>query len=93
VHSLLIAGAIGVGAGDLVLLVACWRSRTALGGVLGLVGLALAVWAVVAGPNGSSGKLALVGALVALVLGSCLFAAGKALTRLLAEPEDTVDPW
>ena len=87
-HAVLVAGAFAVGAGDLLLLVACWRSRTALGGVLGLVGLALAVWVVVAGPMGSSGKLALVGALVALVLGSCLFVAGKAMTRLLEEPEE-----
>jgi hypothetical protein len=88
----MVAGALAVGAGDLVLLVACWRSRTALGGVLGLIGCALAVWAIVAGPMGRSGKLALIGALVALILGSCLFAAGKALTRLLAEPDDQVDP-
>jgi hypothetical protein len=89
---LLIAGAVAVGAGDLLLLVACWRSGAVLGGVLGFVGLGLAVWAVFAVPVGGSGKLALIGALVALVLGSCLFAAGKALTRLLAEPEDQVDP-
>jgi hypothetical protein len=92
-HALLVAGAFAVAAGDLLLLVACWRSRTALGGVLGLVGLALAVRTVVAGPTGTTGKLALVGALVALILGSCLFAAGKALTRLLEEPEEQVDPW
>jgi hypothetical protein len=92
-HAVLIAGAFAVGAGDLLLLVVCWRSGTALAGVLGLIGLALAVWALAAGPDSSSGKLALAGALVALVLGSCLFAAGKALTRLLAEPEEqVVDP-
>jgi hypothetical protein len=34
----------------------------------------------------------LVGALIALVVGSCLFAAGKALTRLLEEPEERIEP-
>jgi hypothetical protein len=92
-QALLISGAVAVGAGDLLLLLACWRSRAALGGVLGFVGLALAAWAVVAGPVGSIRKLALGGALVALVLGSCLLAAGKALMRLLAEPDERVDPW
>jgi hypothetical protein len=90
--ALLLAAAVAVGVGDLLLLLACWRSRTALGGVLGLVGLALAVWAIVAGPMRGAGKLALVGALVALVLGSLLYAAGKALTRVLQEPEERVEP-
>jgi hypothetical protein len=89
--ALLPAAAIAVGAGDLILLLVCWRSRTVLGGVLGLVGLGLAAWAIVAGPTPSGGKLALIGALVTLVLGSCLFAAGKALARLLEEPEERVE--
>ena len=91
-NTLLTAAAIAVGAGDLLLLLASWRTQTVLAGVLGLVGFALAVWAVAGGPMGRSGKLALVGALVALVLGSCLLAAGKALTRLLGEREEPVDP-
>jgi hypothetical protein len=86
--ALLLASATAVGVGDLLLLLVCWRSRTVLGGVLGLVGLALAAWAIAAGPMREAGKLALVGALVALVVGSCLFAAGKALTRLLEGPEE-----
>jgi hypothetical protein len=41
---------------------------------------------------GSSGKLALVGALVALVLGLCLFVVGKVFARLLEEHEDPAGP-
>jgi hypothetical protein len=90
--AVLLAAAIAVGAGDLLLLLACWRTRTVLGGVLGLVGLGLAAWAIGAGPTRDAGKLALVGALAALVVGSCLFAAGKALTRLLEDPGERIEP-
>jgi hypothetical protein len=74
---------------DLLLVVTSWRSRTALGGVLGSIGLLLVGLALAVGPNPGAGDYELVGAGVALVIGTALYVIGQVLQRLLDDdPED-----
>jgi len=80
-----IAACIVLAAGNLALLVLCWRRRSVLGGVLAALGLPAALFAVVSGPTHGAGEGALAGALTALVLGTALYLLGQALQRLLDE--------
>lgn len=81
----LTAAGLAVALGCAVLVVVCWRSRTVLGGVLGVIRIPLAL----AGATHAAGGQAVLIAAMALVLGGDLFGLGRALERLLdAEPED-----
>ena len=73
---------------DLLLVVSSWRSRTALGGVLGSIGLLLVGLALAAGPNPGAGDYELVGAGVALVIGTALYVIGQVLERLLDDDSE-----
>jgi len=85
---LTIAGLV-IAAGDVSLVVACWKGRSVLGGVLGATGIPLVVYAIVAGPSHGTGKQALVIAAIALVVGTALYGLGQAFERLLDDgPED-----
>ena len=83
---MLVAAAIATA--DLWLVAISWRSRTVLGGVAGVVGIALVVVAIGSGLTGSAAA-ALVVALILLIVGTALYGLGRALERLLdADPED-----
>ena len=78
-----LAGSAVIAAGDVGLIVVCWKHRAVLAGVLGTVGIALVVLAVASGLTGSVGEGALVIAVITLVVGFCLYGLGQALERLL----------
>jgi hypothetical protein len=83
------AAGVAIAAGNLALLVRCWKRRSVLGGMLAALGLPLALFAVVSGVTRGAGEDALVGALIALVVGTALYFLGQAVQRLLDEdPED-----
>ena len=80
---------VAVALGDLVLIAVCWRTRTALAGTLGAIGIPLVAFALLSGARRHASEQALLIAAGALVLGVVLFALGQVLGRLLdAEPED-----
>jgi hypothetical protein len=70
---------------DLLLVVRCWRSRTILGGLLGALGLLLVGLAVAGHPNSPASRYELIGAGVALAIGTALYGIGQALQRLLED--------
>ena len=83
------AAGVAIAAGNLTLLVLCWKRRSVLGGMLAALGLPLALFAVVSGPTRGAGEDALVGALIALAVGTAIYFLGQAVQRLLDEdPED-----
>jgi hypothetical protein len=84
----LTAAGLVVAVGDLALIVACWRSRTVLGAVLGAAGMALAVFGVARGASGSASEYSIAIAAVTLVLGTALYIIGQALERLLDDEPD-----
>jgi uncharacterized membrane protein len=67
----------------LLLVVSCWRTRTTLGGVLGAICLLLVGLALAARPNPGARDYELIGAGVALAIGTLLFVIGQVLQRLL----------
>jgi hypothetical protein len=79
----LAAGAIAVAADDLALGVACYRTRTALGGIVSigsavLVGLSAGhAW------KGGVARDGVIGALAFLIVGAVLLGLGQAVDRLL----------
>jgi hypothetical protein len=84
-----VAAGVAIAAGNLTLLVRCWKRSSVLGGLLAALGLPLALFALVSGPTRGAGEDALVGALIALVVGSAIYFLGQAVQRLLDEdPED-----
>jgi hypothetical protein len=84
----LAAGSAVIAAGDVRLIVVCWRHRAVLAGLLGTVGIALVAFAVASGLTGSVGEGALVIAAITLVVGFGLHGLGQTLERLLNdEPE------
>jgi hypothetical protein len=84
-----VAIGVAIAVGDLLLVVSCWRSRTTLGGVLGAIGLLVVGLAIAAGPKPVARDYELVGAGVALAIGTALYVIGHALQRLLDDdPED-----
>lgn len=86
-----IAAGVAIALGNLSLLVICWKRRTALGGFLGAVGVALVAFALVRNPTRGAGELALVAAAGTLLLGSALYVLGQLFEHLLADgPEDAV---
>lgn len=89
----LTAAGLFVLAGDLSLIVACWKRRSVLGGVLGACGVPLVAFAIAAGPSRGASKHALLIAAIALVIGTALYGLGQALERLLDdEGEDEGQP-
>ena len=77
------AAAILVAAGDVWLIVACWKRRSVLGGILGACGIPLVALSVAAGPSQGASEHALLIAAIALVIGTALYGLGQALERLL----------
>jgi uncharacterized membrane protein len=87
----LAAAGLVVAVGNLALVVVCWKSRTALGGVLGVVGLGLVVFSVARGLSGAVSDYSIGIAAVMLVIGAALCVIGQALERLLDDaPDDAV---
>ena len=87
-EALTVAG-VAVAAGDVTLVVACWKSGSVLGGVLGACGIPLVAFAIVAGPSRGASKHALLLAAIALVMGTVLYGLGQAFERLLDDgPQD-----
>jgi hypothetical protein len=79
----LAAGAVAIVIGDLLLVAISWKSRTVLGGVGGVVGVPLVVFAIASGPTGSAAEAALVIALIFLIVGTALYGLGRSFERLL----------
>lgn len=78
-----------IGGAAVWLIVLSRRSRTVLAALLGSATIALVVFALISGPASGRGERALVYALVALLIGTALYAIGQTLGRLLDEdPED-----
>jgi hypothetical protein len=75
-----------VALGDVSLVVACWRSRTVLGGVLGGSGFVLAVLTLLRG-DAHGGYLILIAA-VLLAVGTAVYFIGQAVDRLLQDAPD-----
>ena len=73
---------------DLLLVLSCWRSRTTLGGVLGAIGLPLVGLALAAGPKPGARDYELVGAGMALAIGTALYVIGQVLERLLDDDSE-----
>jgi hypothetical protein len=85
----LIAIGLVIAAGALALVAVCWRTRTALGGLLGAISVALVGLAIASGSAHPLGRYALLGAGAALVIGAALFGIGHAVQRLLdSEPSE-----
>jgi hypothetical protein len=84
----LTAAGVVVAVGDLALIVACWRTRTALGGALGAAGMALAVFGVASGASGLASEYSIAIAAVTLGLGTALYIIGQVLERLLDDEPD-----
>jgi predicted branched-subunit amino acid permease len=91
-NAALSAGAFALAAAGLALLVACWKRRTVLGGVLAAASIPLAAFAIAAGPDHPAGEYSLLIATVALVLGTALYAIGQLLERMLDEEPDAALP-
>ena len=86
-HAVL-AGGVVIALGNLLLLVTCWKRRTALGGLLGAVGVALVVFAIARVPSRGGGELALWAAVGTLLFGYALYALGQLFERLLDDGPD-----
>jgi hypothetical protein len=90
----MIGAGVLIALGDVSLVVRCWRSRTVLGGLLGVAGIPLLIFAAVSGFGRGASKYALLGAGVALVIGAGLYGLGHVLERLLdEEPERPGPDW
>jgi hypothetical protein len=90
----LIAAGVLIALGDVCLVVTCWRNQVVLGGLLGAAGIPLVVLAATSGFDDSASKYALLGAGIALVIGTALYGLGHALERLLdEEPEPPGRDW
>jgi hypothetical protein len=76
-------------AADLALLVASWKSRTALAGVLGATSVALVVVGLANSGRRRTSEYSLAAAGLTLIIGTALYALGQALERILENPEDS----
>jgi peptidoglycan/LPS O-acetylase OafA/YrhL len=87
----LTAAGVAIAAGDLWLVLICWKRRSVLGGLLGAISMAIVAFAIFSGPSHGRGKDALAIAAIALVIATALYGLGQALQRLLdEEPEDSI---
>ena len=84
----MLAGGVVIALGNVLLLVTCWKRRTALGGLLGAVGVALVAFAIARVPSRDAGELALWAAVGTLLFGSALYALGQLFERLLDDGPD-----
>ena len=83
------AAGLAIAAGDLWLLVSCWRSRNVLAGLLGATGLLIVLLAAVAAPARRHRDAALLIAAITLAIGVSLYGLGRSVQRLLDhEPDD-----
>ena len=83
-----LAASVVIALGNFLLLMICWKRRTALGGLLGAVGVALVAFAIARVPSRGAGELALWGAVGTLFFGSALYALGQLFERLLDDGPD-----
>jgi hypothetical protein len=74
---------LAIAVADTSLVVICWKTRTVLGGLLGAISISLVVLAIASGPARGEADYPLVGAGVALVIGTALYGIGHTLQRLL----------
>ena len=84
----LTAAGLVVALGDLALIIACWKSRTVLGGLLGAAGMLLVVLAIVRGASATAGKYSIAIAALTVANGTVLYTLGQALERLLDDEHD-----
>jgi hypothetical protein len=82
VSAALITAALLVALGDLALVVASWKSRTVLGGVLGASSLLLVGFAVLRGATRGIGEYTIVIAGVTLVIGTACMPLGKSSSAI-----------
>ena len=82
------AAGVVIALGNLLLLVICWKRRTALGGLLAAVGVALVAFAIARVPSRGARELALWAAAGTLLFGSALYALGQLFERLLDDGPD-----
>jgi hypothetical protein len=92
VASALTAAGASVATAGLVLIVICWRSKTALGGVLGAVAISLVAVGLIAKPTGVGREAWLLIALIVLLMGVVLYVLGRLADRLLADDPEA-DSW
>jgi hypothetical protein len=83
-----LAAGVVIALGNLLLLLVCWKRQTALGGLLGAVGVALVAFAIARVPSRGAGELALWAAVGTLLFGSALYALGQLFERLLDDGPD-----
>lgn len=80
--------AAAVAAADLWLILICWRRRTVLGGVAGLIAIPTLAFAAAHGLSGGAARAAVLIALIFLIVGAVLLGLGQTLQRLLETPGD-----
>lgn len=86
--AVLTAAGLVVSLGALALILACWRSRTVLGGLLGAASMLLVVLAIVRGASATAGTYSIAIAALTLAIGTVLYTLGQALERLLDDEHD-----
>jgi hypothetical protein len=86
VSTALFLGAGAIAAANVCLIAICIRRQTALGGIAGVAGLGLLIFAASRGVAGDALHAALILALVFLIVGTALLALGQLLERLLDRP-------
>jgi hypothetical protein len=82
---LALAAAVALGLAGLWLAAVCWRRRSVLGVLCGIVGTASAIGAAATGSAGHGARAALAGSAAAVAIGTVLLALGQAVQRLLDE--------
>jgi hypothetical protein len=88
VEDALTAGGASVAIAALALIAICWRSRTVLGGAVGVVAIAFVVVAFTARRAGVGREAWLLVAVIALLMGVVLYVLGRLIGRLLdGDPE------
>ena len=85
----MLAAAVVLVAAGLALVLVCWRSRSVLGLLCGLLGVASAVLGATSGHAGIGATDELAGALAAIVIGTVLLILGQAIQRVLDQEPDT----
>lgn len=86
--ALLAAGAIAVGAGALVLALACYRTRSVLAGIVSIGSAVLVGLSAGRAWRGSVATAEVIGALAFLMVGVVVLGLGQAFDRLLTGPSE-----
>lgn len=85
----LVFAAAAIVVADVWLLVVCWRRQSVLGGLCGLLGVSVVVFAFASGVTNGIGEGALIISIVVVLIGIVLLALGQTLQRLLDQvPEE-----